>query len=556
MNGNRTTEEYGLFCQRIPTLLLLVGLVFADTLGAQVLPPPPIRPDQGQTLPTETPLFVRGYRFEGNTAFTDIELSKVTGAFTNRALTSGDIEQVRRLVTLHYVNHGYVNSGAVIPDQEPANGIITIRIVEGVLSGIELHGNKWLRDSFIKGRMRRWSSAPLNLNELQEGLQLLRQNPNVRQINAELKPGTAPGQSLLDARVVDQQPFRFGIQIDNQRAPSVGAEQISLLASDLNLTGHSDPLEVRYGIANSGANGFEMSGADNMEGSYLLPFNRFGTTLGLHASRLNTAIVEETFIPLDITSVTKSYGVALRQPVFQTANQEAGIAIGFDHRQNDTWLLGEPFNISPGAVQGEMVVSALRLSQDWLQRGQDNVLALRSTFNIGINAYDATDNRISGDPNSQFFSWLGQAQYVQRLFNTQNQLVLRLAGQWTDDPLLAIEQFSIGGLETVRGYRENQLVRDRSIVSSMEFRLPVFFDKSGAGIVHLAPFFDFGGGWDLRDSPSPTTIYSTGLGLLVAPNRHVSAQLYWGYRLRHVEKPPDKDPQDLGLHFKIIFQAF
>jgi hemolysin activation/secretion protein len=145
---------------------------------------------------------------------------------------------------------------------------------------------------------------------------------------------------------------------------------------------------------------------------------------------------------------------------------------------------------------------------------------------------------------------------VQRLFNTQNQLLLRVTGQWTDDPLLALEQISVGGSESVRGYRENQLVRDRGIVSSVEFRVPVLFDKAGAGIVHLAPFFDVGGGWNVRGSPSPTTIYSTGLGLLVAPNKHISAQLYWGYRLRHVDRPPDRDLQDLGLHFRVNIQAF
>jgi len=47
----------------------------------------------------------------------------------------------------------------------------------------------------------------------------------------------------------------------------------------------------------------------------------------------------------------------------------------------------------------------------------------------------------------------------------------------------------MGGFESVRGYLENQLVRDRGIVSSVEFRLPVLFNKAGAGIVHLAPFF-------------------------------------------------------------------
>ena len=92
----------------------------------------------------------------------------------------------------------------------------------------------------------------------------------MRQINAELKPGASPGESLLDVQVEDQQPFRLGMQFDNQRPPSVGAEQISLLASDLNLTGNSDPLQFRYGIANAGADGLEFSGADNMEGSYAL----------------------------------------------------------------------------------------------------------------------------------------------------------------------------------------------------------------------------------------------------------------------------------------------
>ncbi len=100
------------------------------------------------------------------------------------------------------------------------------------------------------------------------------------------------------------------------------------------------------------------------------------------------------------------------------------------------------------------------------------------------------------------------------------------------------------------------MVRDRAIVSSIEFRLPVWFNKAGAGIVHVAPFFDFGGGWNVHESPQPTTIYSTGVGLLLAPCRYLSAQLYWGYQLKHVDEPPDKDPQDLGLHFRINLQAF
>jgi hemolysin activation/secretion protein len=526
------------------------------TIEAQVLPPPPGAWATEGHLSTAARIFVRGFVFEGNRVFSEAELAAVVEPWTRRELSTEDLEEARRAVTLHYVSRGYLNSGAVIPDQDPSAGIIVMRVVEGELTAMDLSGNRWLADRYIEGRLRRWAGPPLNLVELQEGLQWLRLNPNVEQINAELKPGNAAGESLLDVEVKDRQPFRLGLQVDNQRPPSVGAEQIWILASDLNLTGHSDPLELKYGIANAGAQGLEFSGVDNLEGSYQLPMNRFDTTLGLHGNRLNSSIVEDVFLPLDIESLSISYGVWLRQPLRQSANQELSLTLGFDHRQNRTWLLGEPFNLSPGSEDGETVVSVLRFSQEWLRRGPNHVLALRSTFNFGLDVWDASDSGLPGDPDGTFWSWTGQAQYLQRLLNTQNQLVLRATGQWTDDPLLALEQISVGGFGTVRGYLENQLVRDRGVVGSAELRVPVLFNKAGAGTVFVAPFFDFGGAWGVNASPSPSTIYSTGLGLLVNLEPHVVAQVYWGYRLREVEIPEDAGLQDLGIGFRLNIMAF
>ena len=537
-------------------LLLFAGLLSGSALPAQVLPPLATRPTEVQQLPTATRLYVRGFQFEGHHAFSTAELTRVTGSFTNRELSSEQLEQARRAVSLFYINHGYVNSGALLPDQDPTNGIIRIQIVEGVLTGIELSGNHWLRDRYINSRLERWSTAPLNLNQMQEGLQLLRQNPNVRQINAELKPGTAPGEAVLDVRVADQQPVQLGIQVDNQRPPSVGAEQFWAVAADRNLTGNSDRLDLRYGIANAGADGLEFSGLDNLEASYVLPVTRYDTTVGIHGSRLNSSLIETTFLPLNIESLTESYGVFIRQPVYQTAHREFALTLGFDHRQNESSLLGLPFNLSPGAVGGETVVSVLRFSQEWLDRGPNHVLALRSTFNFGLDVWDATDDKIPGNPDAKFFSWQGQGQYVQRLFHTQNELVLRVALQYTDEPLLALEQFSAGGFETVRGYLENQLVRDRGVVSSVEFRVPVLFNKAGAGIVQLAPFFDFGGAWNVDNSPSPETIYSVGLGLLLTPNQYFSAQIYWGHQLREVYIPDGSGLQGEGFNFRVNFMAF
>jgi hemolysin activation/secretion protein len=554
MNQNRTS----LYCRFLLThwLILLAIDVSTTSLAAQILPPLPAGSSTTNQLPTATSLFVRAFEFEGNHAFTDAELSEVTKRFTNRKVSGDDLEQARRNVSLYYISHGYINSGAIIPDQDPTNGVIMLRIVEGRLSGITLHGNKWLRDAYITNRIERWAKMPLNLNQLQGGLQLLRQNPNVGQINAELKPGTSPGESELDLKVADKQPFRVGLQFDNERPPSVGEYEVWVLASDLNLTGNGDPLDLKYGIMNSGRSGPEFSGADNLEGSYVLPLTRFDTTLAFDGSRLNTGIVEEPFTSLNISSLTASYGVVLRQPVYQTANQEAALSVGFNWRRNQTWLLGQPFGLSPGATtNGEMIVSVLTLSQEWLNRGQNNVLALRSTFNFGLDVLGATHNRVPGDPDANFFSWVGQGQYVQRLFKTQNQLILRVNGQWTDERLLAIQQLSVGGADSVRGYLENQLVRDRGIVSSVELRVPLLFNKAGAGIVQLAPFFDYGAAFNVGGSLKPTSVYSAGSGLLVSPNEHFSAALYWGYRLKHVGIPNDSGAQGDGITFKLTFGA-
>ena len=74
--------------------------------------------------------------------------------------------------------------------------------------------------------------------------------------------------------------------------------------------------------------------------------------------------------------------------------------------------------------------------------------------------------------------------------------------------------------------------------------------------MHLAPFFDLGGAWNVAGSASPTTIYSTGVGLLLAPDKHISAQLYWGYAFNRDVLANGNNLQDYGIHFFVSVNAF
>src|SRR5215831_13824436 len=117
MNRNKTPIRRD---RSLRFLLMLALLVLpAAALVAQILPPMPAAPEKQNRLSIATNLFVRAFRFEGNHAFTEAELGGVTKSFTNRELTSEELEQARRNVTLFYVGHGYINSGRSFPIRIP-----------------------------------------------------------------------------------------------------------------------------------------------------------------------------------------------------------------------------------------------------------------------------------------------------------------------------------------------------------------------------------------------------------------------------------------------------
>ena len=117
-------------------------------------------------------------------------------------------------------------------------------------------------------------------------------------------------------------------------------------------------------------------------------------------------------------------------------------------------------------------------------------------------------------PDGQFFAWLGQFQWTRRLTDWDLQSIFRLDVQLSSQPLLPLEQIAVGGRYSVRGYRENQLVRDNGLIVSLESRLPIVRNKPWADFVQLAPFVDFGRAWNTKlPTPDPKMMVSIGIGL-------------------------------------------
>jgi hemolysin activation/secretion protein len=516
---------------------------------------PEYKPDletPGLTLPSaqESPkpsplsqairVFVKEINLVGNEIFSDQELDVIVTPYENREVTTSELHELKEKITKYYIANGYINSGAYIPDQEVSNAVIEIRIVEGVLTEIKIEGNKRLRVDYIKGRIRIASGPPLNINKLQESLLLLQQNPLIKTIHAELKPGTLPGQGMLDAKVVEEKPYYFKFGINNHRPPSVGAERGELEATHQNLLGFGDRIQVHYGLT---------EGLSDVSLDYNFPINAYDTSLGVYMDKGDSDVTEAPFDILNITSKSETIGLRISHPFYRTPNKDFTMSLSLERRESKTYLLGIPYPFSDGSVNGKSVVSVARFSQEWLERTQQQVLALRSTFSLGLDAFDSSVNHNAED--GKFASWLGQLQLAKRIGVQGKQVIVRVDTQLANDPLLPLEQFSIGGMNTVRGYRENQLVRDNGFIASVEFRMPIFESVFGKNKLQIAPFIDYGRSWNReRETIRPENISSIGLGLRWTPRKEFYGEVYWGKRMRTVTNP-DTDLQDDGIHFQV-----
>ena len=487
----------------------------------------------------------------GNTVLADAEFEAVTAAYAGRALAIEEIEALRRKLTLLYVDRGYVNSGVVLAEPPlDADGTLRFETIEGRLTDITLSGNRHLTDGYIRRRLTRKLGPVMNVGEIEQSLRLMQAWPMIGAVHAEVLPGEARGAGVLDLQVRENKPLSVSFGADNHRSPSVGETQGVVSLTHRSLTGHGDRLIASYGMAD---------GLDDLYAAYALPVTAGDLTFEGHYSKGTSDIVEAPFDNLDIVSRTESYGGRLYRPVLKSLTQVLTLSLGVEHKTSRSTLLGIPLSFVPGEVDGRSEVSALRFGVDWSRRFSRDAIALRLTVSEGIDWLDPTDNSAlpGGLPDSDFTVALLQAEYVHQFGWRNAQLIGRLTAQGTEDPLLPIEKLAIGGVRTVRGYRENQLVRDEGAVASLEARIPLFVDDTGASSIGLvfAPFVDWGIGRDRLDTlPSSQSqeLLSAGVGLLWSPWKPLRVEVYYGERLEELGDTGNS-LQDDGFHFGVTF---
>ena len=513
----------------------------------------PNQSPEGKVPESEVKFEVKQFKLEGNTVLEKTAVDNILRKYSDRPIGFADLLELETELTKLYTARGYINSGVVVPIQDVNQGRIILQAIEGKIETINVEVDGRLKPSYVRSRLARGAKEPLNIEQLQEALQLLQLNPLIENLNAELSVGGSRDRWNLDVAVNQGNAFDPVLFVNNNRTPSVGSFQRGLELNHNNVLGYADRLSFVFR---------NTDGSNDFDTSYRIPVNSLDGTVGLRYRYVDSNIIEGNFEDADIESQTDELEFTLRQPILLRADgestQELALGLEFSRQTNEVTLLDRPFpDLSPGADEnGETKISTVRFFQDWTKRTRQDVLAARSQLSAGVDLFDATVNEDA--PDGKFVAWRGQLQWLRQLKSSSNiNLLLRSDIQLSTDDLVSLERFSLGGGESVRGYRQDALLGDSGVLASAEVRIPFYRWSENRSSLSAVPFVDFGTTWSNSDerNQEEDTVASLGLGLRLDIFETLNARLDYGIPLIEVEDNDDT-LQEKGLYFSLEYLPF
>ena len=304
--------------------VILFGiLVGSHEVSAQGLEEP------ATELAAEPTIFVRGFRFEGNTLISDHELAGLLEPMTGKALTLIDLHTATLAIKLHYQTLGYFLVEAIVPPQEIIDGVVEIRIVEGRYGQVVLHNESRLRDSVARAFLQPMVPGEVvTAGPYERATLLLSEIPGV-ETEAFFSPGSEVGTADLHVMMQDgaystgEVAFGFSAENPAQDASVMWSVHVN------NPAGLADELGVSFGVA---------GGSRNLGVSYTLPTGS-GLSVGLEykASRQEVGGV---FAPLDIETWAHNVTVSLGYALQRSPAADRTLDLSFEHISSGRDILG------------------------------------------------------------------------------------------------------------------------------------------------------------------------------------------------------------------------
>lgn len=535
----------------------------------------PAVPDRPLDEASGPRLLVKRFQLQGveDVAGTDLTQEKLHALLESirqrqpQGFTIGELQAVANTLTSLYRRNGYILALAIVPQQEIDDGVVTISVLPGVLGQVSTANNTRYADKLMQRPLAAQVGKAVRLRDIESALLRVNDIPGLDAAGV-FRPGAAVGETELVITAREEKPFTYTLIADDYGVETTG-EQRLIAAVAVN-----NPLGIGDKLAITALQTFDPEDSTFGAISYESQLWRADLLAGV-AYSINDYAISQSLGVVDTEGKTRI--ASLYGKWVHTRSRRLNITGILDLSTKHAEIDFTDFNTSFGEGEDKLTVVSAGIEADsvdsWMGGGINEFsLFYHAGFADFLGSMDRdgdgkslrfedlnNNQRIGGDFRKLAFS-------VERLqlINPTNVLLLRLQGQHSDDALSSIEQFAMGGPNSVRAYPVAEYIRDKGAFVSAEWIInaPGFSEKrafngrSWGEVLTVSVFVDYASGRSNSELPAGQAreqdISGVGVGLELRPTDTAYFKFQAATPTTGEEASNDDDPQlwfSAGIEF-------
>lgn len=452
------------------TALLMAG-VFTGTASAaekniQLAALPMETIQQQQTSEARQATFqIKRFAFSGNQKISEAQLQQVVSPYLGEHQSVQDLLAAKAAILKAYSDAGYGLVAVGFPKRIESDGAVTLRIVEIKPGKVRVVGNKAYSEANVRAQIPALQDGEMpNQSDLSRQLFLANDNPS-RNIQMNFAPGKEPSVMDVELAVRELNPLRYGVTLENTGNKQTGNTRVGGIIHHSNLWDKSHIGAVSFVTSLEKPNQVQQLGL-----SYQVPLAAWGDSITFNASHstVNSGLVANAF---DISGQGQSVGAHYQRNLARDFYNKHILDVGLDYRAYKNTINFFGINLGVNVDERPMGIAYQFSHAD-----------ANKEYGAGIGYITNISGGSRNDNTTYAASRAGaSANWDLLRFNASGKLRTEsdwivsaaLDGQSSNKPLIAGEQYGVGGMRSVRGYAEREVTGDSGERLSLEVASPL-----------------------------------------------------------------------------------
>lgn len=441
------------------------------------------------------------YAVTGNSVLAALAIEQAVYPYLGEGKTIADVEAARSALEKAYHEAGYLTVFVNIPEQQVEGGTVRLEVVQGEVERLRVKGSRYYSLGHIKARVPELAEGNVPyFPEVQKQLAGLGRSAD-RKVTPVLRPGRQPGKLEVELKVEDTAPLHGTVDLNDRYSADTSRTRLSGSVRWDNLWQREHSIGVLYQVAPERP-------ADSRAASltYSVPMES-GDFLAAYVVRNDSDVA--TLGTLGVIGKGEIVGLRYVLPLRARSLTYHSLTFGVDYKDLDQ-AVRIP---DAGSVDTPVAYLPFTLSWDgtWAAENSSTRVGLSANFHIRDLVGDDTrfgEKRFKAS--SGYIYLRGNAEHNWRAASGMA-VTVRSGFQLADAPLISSEQYAIGGVDSVRGYLEPEVLGDRGISGGLELRSAHLHPPWSEQVERLFSIAFIEGGYVKISSPLPGQKQSLGL---------------------------------------------